>query len=362
MVFAASRSSAKVDPLAPNCDVLIDDRPLKIVPQSGLTRLEITQDLEAPGMVTLEFDDYWDLSKGAIDDSLIDLFELGGQVEVKLGYGQQSESVFIGDITGLEPEFSREGPPRLVVRGHDFSHRLMRGTKTQTFTEMRDSDIVSQVARGAKLSVQASRTKEKLDYVLQHNQTDLAFIRQRAARIGYEAIVEHKKLLFRPFKLKEKSTLTLHLEDLWEFSPRLSTLGLVDKVEVRGWNPSQKKPEVIGKAQVGDQQFAKLGRVSGAKVAVKEFGRATRQIINQTASSIPEAKAIAEGQLNLIALGYITGQGSCQGNSALRPGNLITIEGIGKQFSGDYYVTATTHRYSEEVGYETEFTVRRNAT
>jgi phage protein D len=82
----------------------------------------------------------------------------------------------VGEITGLEPEFSADPAPRLIVRGHDLSHRLMRGTKTPISSRMRDSDIVAQVASAAKLTVQASRTPEALEYVFTKNQTDLAFI------------------------------------------------------------------------------------------------------------------------------------------------------------------------------------------
>ena len=354
-------SQTNIDPLAPSYDILIDNRQFPVTAQTGLISLEVSQDFEAPAMVVLELDN-WDLSGGNLNEANYDWFELGAQVEVRLGYGQTRVAIFVGEITGLEPEFSSDQPPRLVVRGHDFSHRLMRGTKTRTFTGMRDSEIVAQVARNSKLTVQASRTAEKLDYVLQHNQTDLAFIRDRAARIGYEAIVDLKNLLFQPLKPDQKPTITLERDDLLEFSPRLSTLGLVDKVEVRGWNPAQKKSEVIGRAMVDDQKFPKMGSVSGPKVTVQEFGRATHKIINQPVNSIPEAKAIAEGQLNLIALGYITGSGRCQGRSDIKPGTGLDIQGIGKHFSGHYYVTATTHRYARDDGYQTEFTVRRNAT
>ena len=38
------------------------------------------------------------------------------------------------------------------------------------------------------------------------------------------------------------------------------------------------------------------------------------------------------------------------------------IEGLGQRFSGLYYVTTTSHTLSARLGYQTAFTVRRNAT
>ena len=45
----------------------------------------------------------------------------------------------------------------------------------------------------------------------------------------------------------------------------------------------------------------------------------------------------------------------------LRPGKVIKIDRVGKRFSGQYYVTAVAHRYTPHRGYQTHFTVRRNA-
>ncbi|PSB34414.1 phage late control D family protein [Stenomitos frigidus] len=347
------------DELAPKAEVLIGDRPLKPEADASVLAVEVSEDIDALGMFTLELNN-WDLKSQAITWSDDAQFELGNEVKIKFGYGNQTEVVMVGEITGLEPEFSSEQAPRLVVRGHDFSHRLMRGTRTRTFSHMRDSDIVAQVARDAKLTVKASRTPEPLDYVLQRNQTDLAFIRDRASRIGYETLVEGTTLIFRPLKPQGKAVLTLDRKDLLEFSPRLSTLGQVNEVEVRGWDAQQKKPTVVGKAN--DYNVVNMGRTSGISTTNREFGKTAYAIIDQPITTSQEAQAIAEGQINRMALDYITGEGSCQGNTALRVGRVIEIQGLGKRFSGNYYVTATNHRYAVGEGYRTHFSVRRNAT
>lgn len=354
-----SKLNSGLDELAPKVEVLIGDRPLSPKAIASIQTVEVSEDFDALGMFTLELDN-WDLESQTVSWSDGDQFELGDVVKIKFGYGNQTNVVMVGEITGLEPEFSLEQSPRLVVRGHDVSHRLMRGTKTRSFTKMRESDIVETVASAVGIRVKATSTAEKLDYVLQRNQTDLAFIRDRAARIGYELLVEGTTLVFRPLKPQGKAILTLQREDLLAFSPRLSTLGQVNKVEVRSWDAQQQKPMVEGKA--GDGDVVALGKTVGIATTAREFGRTAYAVIDQGAISPQEAQTIAQGQLNRMALGYITGDGACQGNSALRMGHLIRIEGVGQRFSGDYYVTTTTHRYGVGEGYRTEFSFRRNAT
>ncbi|MEG4069219.1 contractile injection system protein, VgrG/Pvc8 family [Microcoleus sp. Pol11C2] len=345
--------------LAPKVKILIGDRPLETKAKTSLLAVEVSEDIDALGMFTLELNN-WDLEDQKVLWSDDAQFELGNEVKVEFGYGNRTAVVMVGEVTGLEPEFSLEQSPRLIVRGHDFSHRLMRGTKTRTFTNTRDSTIVEQVASAAKLSVRASRTSESLEYVLQSNQTDLAFIRDRASRIGYEILVEDTTLIFRPLQPQGKAVLTLHRTDLLEFSPRLNTLGQVNEVEVRGWDAQQKKPAVVGKATASD--VITMGQNSGISTTAREFGKTAYAVIDQAAATPEKAKAIAQGQINRMALSYITGEGSCHGNAALRAGRVIRIEGLGKRFSGNYYVTSTNHRYTISEGYRTEFSVRRNAT
>ncbi len=352
---------SRVQLLTPTVSILVNSRRLSIEVKADLVAVDVWEDLEAPGMFTLELAS-WDLAKSKltwIDD---DLFDVGNEVEIQMGHGNNLNPIMVGEITGLEPEFARDATPTLLVRGHDLRHRLLRGRKTRSFTQMKDSDMASQIARerGLTLKVQDSRVKQ--EYVLQNNQTDWDFLQHRAQRIGYEVGVDNKTLYFREHQTKTKSELTLSREeDLIEFSPRLSTMNQADWVKVQGWNPQQKQA-IVGKAKVGDETTTMGGSTSGPKAVRRAYGQAVYSIVTQPLMSQAEADQMALGQFNNQALAYITGEGICQGRTDLRAGQVIEITGIGKRFSGLYYVISTNHRYSRSQGYSTSFTVRRNAT
>ena len=98
-----------------------------------------------------------------------------------MGYRDQMTELFTGEISGLEPEFHTAEAPLLTVRGYDRRHRLMKQRKTQSYLKMKDSDIARQVACECGPERRRSRTAaSRCDYVLQHNQTDLEFLQQRA--------------------------------------------------------------------------------------------------------------------------------------------------------------------------------------
>lgn len=347
--------------LAPSISVLINGRRLTIGTKTDLVAVNVSEDLEAPSMFTLELDS-WDLAKSQltwIDD---DLFDLGDEVEIQMGYDNSLMPIIVGEITGLEPEFALDTTPSLIVRGHDLRHRLLRGRKTRSFTQMKDSDIARQIARERGLTLTGKDTQVKQEYVLQNNQTDWDFLQDRAKRIGYEVVVENKTLSFREHQNKTQKVLTLsRKEDLIEFSPRLSTMNQADWVKVQGWNPKQKQV-IVGTAKVGNETTMMGGSTSGPKAVRRAYGQAVNSIVNQPLMSQAEADQIALGQFNDMALSYITGEGICQGRTDLRAGKVIEITGVGKRFSGLYYVTSTNHSYSRSQGYSTSFTVRRNAT
>ncbi|NJM41974.1 MAG: hypothetical protein HC853_15055 [Anaerolineae bacterium] len=51
----------------------------------------------------------------------------------------------------------------------------------------------------------------------------------------------------------------------------------------------------------------------------------------------------------------------CAAGNALKAGTMVSIEGMGKTFSGNYYVTSVVHALTADAGYETRFSVQRSA-
>ncbi len=195
--------------------------------------------------------------------------------------------------------------------------------------------------------------------MLQHNQTDLDFLQERANRIGYELFVKDKVLYFQPPQTAAKETITLSMQDLSEFWPRLTTSTQVGEVVVRGWDINTKKA-IKGKAGAGQETTTMGGRASGPRQANKAFGKTSIASLGDAVLSKAEADQMALGQFNGVALAYITGEGTCSGKPDLHAGNVVKIDGAGKTFSGLYYVSSITHTVSEEA-FQTTFTIRRNA-
>jgi phage protein D len=278
-----------------------------------------------------------------------------------MGYRENKEPLFSGEITGLEPEFPNDRPPTLTIRGYDRRHRLMGKRKTRTFLNMKDSNIADQIAADWSLTPDVQDTQVTLAYVLQHNQTDYGFLQERAQRIGYEMVVTETTLRFRRRPNAGSAVVTLRREvELLDFTARLTTTSQLEEVLVQGWNP-QAKAAVVSRAAAGEERQMG-GSASGPATVRKVFSGTGGITVDTPVLSQAEADQLASGRFNEMALRYVEGYGVCIGQPDLRAGTLAAIEGLGRRFSGSYYVTSTEHSYRPNVGYRTRFTVKRNAT
>lgn len=329
--------------------------------RDDLINVSVFEDVTAPDMFTITLLN-WDMMRRQFTWSDRKLFAIGASVDIEMGYGERLEQLIWGEVTGLEPEYNAEENPTITVRGYDKSHRLMRGRKTRSFKNMTDSAIAAEIAAGAKLLIRLTNSGVVNEYVQQSNQTDMEFLEQRAQRIGFEILVERGTLLFRP--LNNSATPSVRLDrtdDLADVSLRLSSLVQPSSLAVRGWDPALKR-EILASADTDDLNSQMSGAIAGPTAATAAFGYERSVSVRNPVASAAEARKLAIGGLNTTALDYVTGTAACEGRTEIAAGRTVQIDGLGRKFSGAYYVTSATHIYSPKSGgYATEFRIRRNA-
>jgi uncharacterized protein len=333
------------------------------IPDHEIKTMVVDLDLDHPDMCVLTLANTSTLFSNQV--------KLGDEVEVKIG-GEGGAPIFKGEVVGVEPLYKTGADSQCIVRAFNRMHRLLRGRKSRTFLERKDSDIAQTVASDNGLTAQVDATSVAHPHVYQHNQTDLEFLRQRAARIGYEILVEDKTLHFRKPRADRDSGIELRLNDpaashmLKSFSPRLSSAGVVSEVEVRGWDP-ERKQEIVARAQA---QQSSLGKTIGAKVTEQPFGQKVTFAVDVPVTSVEEAKALAEAHLRNLLMDYISGDGTLMGSPDLRPGIVVKVtvnpQDAGDRFNGKYVVVGASHRYKHSEqgkggGYTTAIRVRRDA-
>jgi phage protein D len=336
-------------------EVRIDGRPLDPKLHERLVELRVQDNLRLPDSVVIRLSDP---GLEAVDTIPL---EIGASVEILLAAIDATSltSIFKGQITALEPEFSASGVV-LAARAYDGSHLLHQTKRTQTFQGMTASDIARKVAQRAGLGVGTIESAGPAhDFVQQNNETDWEFLWRLASRIDFEVIVADGKLHFRKAGAAPAAgEITLRWgEELLSFRPRVTGMQQVEKVVVRAWDPLAKQTiEATAKvatlaSEIGIQRDQIVGAVGNGNVTV-----ADRPLF-----SADEATELAKSLAAHLGNAYVEAEGSCKGNPRLRAGSKIKIDGIGTRYGGTYTVTSTTHVFRGTKGYRTNFSISGRA-
>lgn len=295
------------------------------------------------------------------------LFEIGGKVKLGFASGTTQDTEFKeklddflieGEITAMEVHFNEKSEAHIIIRGYDISHRLHRGRYNRSFLNKTDSDIVKEIAAEAGIGIGTiDPSGEVYEYVFQENQTNMEFLRERAARIGFELFIQEEKIYFR----QPVSQASLDLEwlvDISKFSTRVTSAEQVNSVEVRGWDYSLKQP-IVETANT-EKVITQTGNKQGSKTSSAFRGKPSNPkitVVDQPVVSKNEAKKMAQALCDELGGEFVYADAKSWGNPKIRPGKIISLTGMGDRYSGKYYVTETRHFYSERV-YTTDFSVR----
>jgi len=277
--------------------------------------------------------------------------------KIEIFFGERSKSkLIVGKIAGLEPELQVEHPT-LRVRGYDLSHNLYRGRQRRSFNQVTDSDLAKKLAREVGLRPGTmDDTSDVHEYLFQNNQTNAEFLLERARRLGYELWVDGDKLNFCKPTPNGQPVILDWGDTLISFRPRLSTAEQINQVEVRGWDPRQKRA-VVGRATRG-QGAPQIGIAEpGADIARDGWGEAKFAIVNEFVRSPAEAETLAQAALDEMASSFVEAEGTCLPNAEILPGRQVQIDGVGERFNGTYYVTQVIHEWAADSGMVTHFIV-----
>ncbi|PWV95674.1 hypothetical protein DFQ01_12517 [Paenibacillus cellulosilyticus] len=321
----------------------------------------VQQSIEEAGYFSFTVDDAFDPIQQDLR-SVSELFSFGKKVEIKMGYADAMRVMMVGVVTSVQVDFAESGMPQLNVRGYDATFAMMKNNKARSWDNMKQSDIVSAIA--SDYSLQADCESTPVTYpklTKQEGQNDYQFLKTLAEQNYFDLYVAADKLVFKSPAMKSDPTIKLEWrKSLLSFHPEVNLTGQVSEVEVRGWDPKEKK-EIIGKASTGDEWAADYskGKKSGGDYMSQLGGGKVVETVRRPVYSQAEADRLALSILNKRAEGLLTGRAEAIGIPDLLPGMRIALAGLGRMFSTTYYIEETEHSIDAS-GYRTSFRVKGN--
>ncbi|MFC6016058.1 VgrG-related protein [Plantactinospora solaniradicis] len=327
----------------------IDGRPLATDLYGRLTLARVEESVHLPDYFALHFDDpHFELfDRGT--------FTLGTRVEIAFRAEGDPVVVTTGEVTAVAVQPGVTGRHELVLSGLDLTHRLARGPKSRSFQRVTDADIATRIAGEYGLEPNVDGTGEVLEHVLQAGESDYAFLRRRAARIGFDFWISDRTFHFKRGPRGSGTPPVLRWGgNLHSFTVRFASAEHCDEVEVRGWDPLAKQA-VIGRASEGDPGTDAPAATELTAAARRSFGRVTRSAGQFPVADQAEAAALARSFLLRTSAGGVVLRGEAAGDPLLGAGAEVRVEQVGQRLAGRYRVTSVEHSYGANRPYRTRF-------
>jgi Bacteriophage probable baseplate hub protein len=321
----------------------------------GLMELRIEERADGPSRCRATFGN-WDTGNGHAKFLYFDqTVEFGKDLQV----GKGSDELFRGRITALRGGFPENDKPTLEVLAEDRFQDLRMTRRTRTFEDISDSDVINRIASDHGLTPDVDVRGPTHPILAQLNQSDLAFLRDRARTIDVELWMEGSTLHARSHSDRNGARVKLgYGKELREFAVMADLAGQRSSLTVTGWDVSSKQglAETVDDSAIGSELN---GATSGPSLLGSSPSERTESVVHTVPLTSGEARAHALALFKRMARRFVVGRGVAETSPDLRVGAEVLLEGLGGPFSGEYYVSRVTHRFDSERGWRTEFTAER---
>jgi uncharacterized protein len=287
------------------------------------------------------------------------VLDFGKPITIQMGTGVASSTIFTGTITALEGRFPHVRPPEILVKAEDRLQDLRMTRRTRTFENVSDADLFQQIASQQGLQANIDATGPTYPVLAQLNQSDLAFLRERARAVDAELWVDNTQLSVVSRSKRQTNAFTLtYGQGLFEFTCMADLADQATGFTVSGWDSEGKQPlsyQATSAALAGELN----GDLSGSAILQQAIGHRNQQVVHQLPFTTQETQALAEAHYRHWARRFVTGSGVADGDGRIQVGSNLTLQGLGTLFEGNFYVTAARHVFDPKTGYRTWFAVER---
>jgi len=292
-----------------------------------------------------------------LDGSEIDF---GKPIQVSLGPDGEQRTVFDGLVSAIEVVFGDDEPPLVVVLAEDALMRLRMTRRMRSYTNVTDAEIADAIASDHALQSETAVDGPTYDVVQQLNQSDLAFLRERARLVQAELWCTGQTLHFTSRPNRTGTSLTLvQGSDL--LSARLSAdlAHQRTQIVVTGYDASAKT--LIDERAAADVINVEIaGGRTGPDILERALGASISYRVREVSLTSEEAQAWARAEMLRRSRRFVTVQGVTRGSPDMVVGSRLSLSSVGDPFEGDgYYATRVRHTFDHTAGLRTHFEADR---
>lgn len=329
---------------------------------AGILSLSVKEDEQGLYSCEITFGN-WGTVNSDLDFLYFDrsVLDFGRSIQIEMGDGNAAAQIFLGKITGIEGRFVESRPPEILILAEDRLQYLRMTRRTRSFEDVSLQDVAEAIAGDHSLQPEIDIDSPTYKNLSQLNQSDLAFLRERARLIDAEVWVEDNRLYVQSRTRRKVAELdVVYKQHLHEFLVCADLAHQRTKFSVSGWDVQAKdKFEVEVDKAILESELE--GGLSGSQILQQAFGERRDSMVHLAPTSNEETRYLAESCYRTLSRQFVTGRGIAEGDARYKTGTKINIQGLGNIFSGPYYINSVHHMFSQDAGYQTHFSVERPA-
>ena len=275
-------------------------------------------------------------------------FEPGKEVTIELGYYNtptgKPRVVFQGIVLKQSMQMNSGGCV-LIAELVDVAIKMTAYRQSNVFENMKDSAILSKLIseNGLKAGTIATTTVQHKKMV-QYACTDWDFLLSRAEANGLLVSVKEGTVSAKAPQISgaAAATYTMGIDEIYDFDMEADGRHQYSAVESSSWDIKGKKLSPLKKAKAYNLA---QGNFKPATIA-KAIGGKNDTLLSAVSLDEGETQAWADAGMMKSRLSMLKGRFKVLGDAGIAVGDIISIEGVGKRFSGKTLVTGVHHSYN----------------
>jgi len=340
--------------LTPVFIVYVDGKRLDTEHEGSLKTITIDDRLNGTGAFSMVFDS---AETKVMDKELI---SLESEVSIHLGYKDDVQEVFFGEVTMLKAVLRENSSEQLEVTGFSFLYKLATASHFRSFEGKKPSDVIKGMLDSYSLKAKVDDFGVPRDFQSEEKRSDYKYLINMASMYGKQVYADGFTVYVKDEITVRKDEVILEWgKSLISFESNRNIKDLVSGINFIGWDPLKNEP-FAGKGAYEDLPVKIGGQKDWTKKSKAGASRYAASDVSLNVHDSDEAKQLAVGELQNNSYLFSHARGKAQGNYKLRPGMRVTIKMTGEKFEGEYMAERVIHHFDRKSGYITEFELKRN--
>lgn len=267
-------------------------------------------------------------------------FDPGKPLEISAGFGNEEKKIFSGVIVKHSAELDSKSPFKIKVTAKHKAVTMTFNEKESLFKESKDSEIMSKVFGEYGLSATVDATNIKYEAFYQKRSTDWDFMLSRADFNGFIVCMDGDKITVGEPKLSAKAVQRISISDaMVKFEAELNAENQPSGINASGWDI---KTQNLVKSTAKEPTLNTQGNLTPSTLSSK-LSQKKLDLISPTPMPTTDLQVWADASLLRLRLAAIKGKVKFLGSAVIKTGNVIELEGVGKKFSGNAFVSQVNH-------------------